>query len=165
VWIGREAECPAPVSEGADMLATRTVQTGFAPVNGLRMYYEIHGAATEHVRLLMLHGSIGTIDMFGPLLPSLAETRQVIAPEQQAHGHTADIDRPLSYLQMADDTAGLLRYLEIGQVDVFGFSMGAGIAAQLAILPGTSLIELVTRTEWLQSMITAFLDAPMPERS
>ena len=69
----------------------------------------------------------------GPLLPGLAETRQVIAVELQGHGHTADIDRPISYEQMADDTAALLGHLGIGRADVFGYSMGGGIALQLAI--------------------------------
>src|SRR5947209_1484811 len=75
-------------------------QRGYAPVNGLEMYYEIHGAGRP---LLLLHGAYMTIDGFGALLPALAATRRVIAVEQQAHGHTADVDRPLTYEQMADD--------------------------------------------------------------
>ena len=75
--------------------------------------------------------AIGT--SFGKVLPSLAETRQVIAIEQQAHGHTADIDRPLSYEQMADDTAALLWHIGIESADVFGWSMGGGIALQITI--------------------------------
>ncbi len=74
-----------------------------------------------------------TIDMMGPLLPSLAKTRQVIAVEPQGHGHTADIDRPLTYEHMADDIAALITYLELERADVFGFSMGGGIALQTAI--------------------------------
>ena len=108
--------------------------SGYAPVNGLQMYYEIHGAPNAEVSpLLLLHGALGTLNMFGELLPSLATTRQVIAVEQQGHGRTADIDRPLRYEQMADDTATLLRQLNIDRADVFGFSMGGGIAWQLAI--------------------------------
>ena len=68
-------------------------QTGYAPANGLEMYYEIHGAGEP---LLLLHGAYGTIDLWGPVLSSLAEHRRGIAVEQQAHGHTADIDRPLT---------------------------------------------------------------------
>jgi pimeloyl-ACP methyl ester carboxylesterase len=95
------------------------------------MYYELHGVGEK---LLLLHGALSTIDTsFGAVLPSLAKTRQIIAVEQQGHGHTADIDRPLGYAQMADDTAALLRELEIGTTDVFGYSMGAGIALELAI--------------------------------
>jgi pimeloyl-ACP methyl ester carboxylesterase len=111
-------------------MANTTPQTGYAPVNGLNMYYEIHGAGQP---LVLLHGAMGTIDMFGELLPSLAETRQVIAIEQQAHGRTADIDRPLRYEQMADDTAAALRHLNIDNADVFGYSLGGGVAWQLAI--------------------------------
>src|ERR671935_2510375 len=74
-----------------------------------------------------------TIDLMGPILPGLAESRQVIAVEQQGHGHTADIDRPLTYEQMADDTAALARHLAIPSADVVGYSMGGGIALQLAI--------------------------------
>ncbi|MGH2967761.1 MAG: alpha/beta fold hydrolase [Solirubrobacteraceae bacterium] len=104
--------------------------TGYAPVDGLSMYYEIHGSGRP---LILLHGAYMTIDMMGPLLPGLAETRQVIAAEQQGHGHTADVDRPLTYEQMADDTAALVRHLEIDIADVVGYSMGGGIALQLAI--------------------------------
>lgn len=106
------------------------VDTGYAPINGLRMYYEIYG---EGRPLILLHGAYMTIDTMGPILPGLAATRQVIAAEQQGHGHTADIDRPITYEQMADDTAALLAHLDIGEADVFGFSMGGAIALQLAI--------------------------------
>ncbi len=108
-------------------------RTGYAPINGLQMYYEIHGQDSGGVPLLLLHGSMGSLDMFRQLLPLFAQSRQVIAVDQQAHGRTADIDRPLRYEQMADDAAAFLRYLDVDQVDVFGFSMGAGIALQLAI--------------------------------
>jgi pimeloyl-ACP methyl ester carboxylesterase len=106
-------------------------RSGYAPVNGLQMYYEIHGDGHP---LVMLHGGLETIDfsLGGGLLPSLAESHQVIAVEQQGHGHTADIDRPLDYEQMVEDTAALLRYLEISDADVFGFSMGGITALGLA---------------------------------
>jgi pimeloyl-ACP methyl ester carboxylesterase len=98
------------------------------------MYYEIHGSPRDGIPpLLVLHGALGTLDMFGELLPSLATTRQVIAVEQQGHGRTADIDRPLRCEHMADDTAALLEQLDVDRVDVFGFSMGGGVAWQLAI--------------------------------
>ena len=112
----------------------------YAEVNGLRMYYEIHGTGEP---LVLLHGAYMTIGAMGPVVPGLAETRQVIAVELQAHGHTADIDRPITYEQMADDTAALLRHLGIGQTDVFGFSMGGGVALQLAIRHPDLLRKLV----------------------
>src|SRR5947199_10459253 len=115
-------------------------QRGYAPVNGLEMYYQIHGAGRP---LVLLHGAYMTIGGFGALLPALAATRQVIAVEQQAHGHTADIDRPLTYEQMADRTAALLQQLRIEKADLFGWSMGAGIALQIAIRHPEVVRELV----------------------
>lgn len=106
------------------------VTTGYASVNGLEMYYEIHGAGRP---LLLLHGSFMTVESFSPLLSGLATTRQIIVPELQAHGRTADIDRPMSYEHLADDAAALLRHLDIEQADVAGYSLGGGVALQLAI--------------------------------
>jgi pimeloyl-ACP methyl ester carboxylesterase len=95
------------------------------------MYYEVHGSGRP---LVLLHGNLSTINVdFGRILPGLAATRQVIAVEQQAHGHTADIDRPLRVQQWAKDTAGLLRHLGIENADVFGYSSGSGVALQLAV--------------------------------
>ena len=111
-------------------MANTTPQTGYAPVNGLRMYYEIYGTGRP---LVVLHGAYMTIETMGQIVPSLAESRQVIAVELQGHGHTADIDLPLTYEHMADDVAALLRHLGIEQADVFGFSTGGGVALQLAI--------------------------------
>ncbi len=102
----------------------------YAEVNGLRMYYEVHGTGQS---LVVLHGAFMTIGAMGAFVPELAEARQVVAVELQGHGHTADIDRPLSYEQMADDVAALLRHLGIEQADVFGYSMGGGAALQLAM--------------------------------
>src|SRR3712207_5698445 len=102
----------------------------YAEVNGLRMYYEVHG---EGRPLVLLHGAYMTVDAMGSILPGLAESRRVIVPEMQGHGRTADIDRPITYEHMADDVAALLRYLGIDHPDVFGFSMGGGVALQLAI--------------------------------
>jgi pimeloyl-ACP methyl ester carboxylesterase len=103
----------------------------YASVNGLNMYYEIHGTGKP---LVLLHGGLATIDvLFGQLLPSLAQTRQVIAVELQAHGHTADIERPLSFELMADDIAALIKHLGLEHTDIFGFSLGGGVALQTAI--------------------------------
>lgn len=103
----------------------------YAPVNGLNMYYEIHG---EGKPLVLVHGAFSAIgSSFGKLLPELAKSRQVIGVELQAHGHTADIDRPLTTENFADDIAALLRYLEIGRADVLGYSMGGFVALNVAI--------------------------------
>jgi pimeloyl-ACP methyl ester carboxylesterase len=102
----------------------------YAEVNGLRMYYEVHGTGQP---LVVLHGAFMTIGAMGAFVPELAEARRVVAVESQGHGHTADVDRPFSYEQMADDVAALLRHLGIEQADVFGYSMGGGAALQLAM--------------------------------
>jgi pimeloyl-ACP methyl ester carboxylesterase len=94
------------------------------------MYYETHGSGQP---LVVLHGSFMTIELMGRLVPELARSRQVIAVEFQGHGHTADIDRPITYEQLADDTAALLRHLGIASADVYGYSLGGGVALQLAI--------------------------------
>ena len=108
-----------------------TTQTGYAPVNGLEMYYEVHGRGRP---LVLLHGNLSTIGVdFGRIIPTLARNRQVIAVEQQAHGHTADIDRPLSIRSWTDDTAALLRHLGVEQADLFGYSSGSAVAFQLAL--------------------------------
>ena len=107
-------------------------QTGYAPVNGLEMYYEIHGAGG--VPLLLLHGGLFNIDLqFGGVIPALAATRQVIAADFQAHGRTGDIDRPLTSANLTSDVVGLLQHIGIEQVDVFGFSVGGAVALELAI--------------------------------
>jgi pimeloyl-ACP methyl ester carboxylesterase len=112
--------------------ATSTRQPGhYATVNGLRMYYEVHGSGPP---LVLLHGGGSTIyTSFGKVLPGLARTRRVIAPEEQGHGHTADIDRPLTFEQTADDVAALLHQLGIARADFFGFSNGGNVALQIAI--------------------------------
>jgi pimeloyl-ACP methyl ester carboxylesterase len=107
-------------------------QTGYAPVNGLQMYYEVHGAGGTP--LLLLHGGLFNIDLqFGQLIPGLAATRQVIATDFQGHGRTGDIDRPLTSADLASDVVGLLRHLNIAQADIFGFSVGGAVALHLAI--------------------------------
>jgi pimeloyl-ACP methyl ester carboxylesterase len=106
------------------------VKTGSAPVNGLRMYYEMHGVGDP---LILLHGGLGSSEMFGEVLPLLSRTRQVIAVDLQAHGRTADIDRPLRFEAMADDIAALMKYLGIEKADVMGYSLGGGVAVHTAI--------------------------------
>jgi pimeloyl-ACP methyl ester carboxylesterase len=105
--------------------------SGYVPVDGLDMYYEIHGAGPP---LALLHGAMGTIDScFANLLPALAATRQVVAVELQGHGHTADVGRPLSHRQMAADAAALLDALGIGIADLVGYSLGGAVALELAM--------------------------------
>jgi len=106
-------------------------QTGYVPVNGLQMYYEIHGTGQP---LVLLHGAFSAIGTsFGAHVPGLAKSRQVIGFELQAHGRTADIDRPLSLEQLADDVAAAIRYLGLERADVFGYSMGAGVALHVVM--------------------------------
>jgi len=142
-----------------------TPQTGFAPVNGLEMYYEIHGSGEP---LVLLHGAFGAIDLWGPILTSLAETHQVIAVELQGHGHTADIDRPLSFEQMADDVAALMDHLAIEQADVVGYSMGGNTSLQLAIRHPDLVRKLVAisanyRTDGYYPELLAALEMLTPE--
>ena len=106
------------------------VKRDYAPVNGLKMYYEIHGAGRP---LVLIHGAFMTVEAWGDTLTELAKTRQVIAVELQGHGRTADIDRPFSFEQFADDVAALMRHIGIDKADVLGYSLGAGVALQAAI--------------------------------
>lgn len=118
------------------MVAAQPVHSGYAPVNGLRLYFEVHGDTRPgQPALVLLHGGGDTIQTsFGQILPVLAGRRQVIAFEQQGYGHTADIaDRPFSFEQSADDTAALLAHLRIPAADLLGFSNGGTIALQVAI--------------------------------
>lgn len=111
------------------------VEKGYAPVNGLKMYYEVHGAARgDGSPLVLLHGGGSTIETsFGAVLPQLARVRRVIAFEQQGHGRTADVDRPFSFEQSADDAAALLRQLQVPQADLWGYSNGGNVAMQVAV--------------------------------
>jgi len=122
-----------PTTQAAPHVAEQKPDStsGFAPVNGLKMYYEIHGSGKP---LVLIHGGGSTINTtWGRVLHEFARTRQVIAVEMQAHGRTADIDRPLSFTQDADDIAALLAYLKIRKADIFGFSNGASTTLQCAV--------------------------------
>jgi pimeloyl-ACP methyl ester carboxylesterase len=105
----------------------------YADVNGLSLYYAEHGGSEGGAPLVMLHGGYGTGDMFEPAMPELTKNRKVITVDLQAHGRTADIDRPLRYQTMADDIAGLIRHLRLSEADVLGYSLGGGVALRLAI--------------------------------
>ncbi len=122
-------------------MTTTQIKQGHAPVNGLEMYYEIHGAGEP---LLILHGGIGATEQFGPNLELWAKSHQVIVAHMQGHGFTRDIDRPYSYVQFADDTAALLDHLGIAQADVLGYSLGGGIAIRLAIQHPAKVRKLIS---------------------
>ncbi|MDP9374714.1 MAG: alpha/beta hydrolase [Chloroflexota bacterium] len=115
-------------------------RTGYAPVNGLNLYYEIHGTGAP---LVLLHGGFGATGMFGGLLPALAAHRQVIAVDLQGHGRTADIDRPLRIEHMADDIAALIAHLGLGMASVMGYSLGGAVALQTAIRHPDAVDRLV----------------------
>jgi len=116
------------------------VDSGYAPVNGLKMYYEIHGSGKP---LVLIHGGVGAIEMFGSNLAALARTHKVIAVDLQAHGRTADIDRPLRCALMDDDIAALLQYLKIDKADVMGYSLGGEVALRTAIQHSEVVDKLV----------------------
>jgi pimeloyl-ACP methyl ester carboxylesterase len=108
-------------------------ESGHAPVNGIRMYYEIHGRP-DGIPLILLHGGGSTIDItFSKVLPVLADRRRVVAVEEQGHGRTTDRDQPVAFESSADDVAALAAYLGFERVDIFGFSNGASVGLQVAI--------------------------------
>ncbi len=101
----------------------------YALVNGINLYYETHGAGRP---LILLHGGLGSGEMFGPVLPLLAAGHQVVAPDLQGHGRTADIERPIDVRLMADDIAALIDHLGLDRPDVVGYSLGGGVALHTA---------------------------------
>ncbi|HEX6890302.1 MAG TPA: alpha/beta hydrolase [Chryseolinea sp.] len=122
--------------------ASKTLKSsGYAPVNGLKMYYEIHGDGKP---LVLLHGSYMTIDLnFAQLIPELAKNHKVIALEMQGHGRTGDIDRAYSYSSLASDIDGLLNHLKIDSADILGYSLGGTVAFELAIKHPERVTSLV----------------------
>jgi pimeloyl-ACP methyl ester carboxylesterase len=122
-------------------MTTDTKATGkYAKVNGINLYYETHGSGRP---LVLLHGGLMSSETFGPVLPQLSERHQVIAPDLQGHGRTADIDRPLDVRLMADDIAALIDHLELDKPDVVGYSLGGGVALQTAVKHPTKVRRLV----------------------
>lgn len=114
-----------------DVSGQQKLTTGYAPVNGLKMYYEIHGSGEP---VVLLHGAFMTISGdWNDWITELSKTRKVIAVEMQGHGRTADIKRDLSYENLSDDVAALLDYLKIPSADIVGYSLGGGVAMQCAI--------------------------------
>ena len=101
----------------------------YAEVNGVNLYYEKHGSGRP---LILLHGGLASGEMFGPIVPALAERHQVIVPDLQGHGRTADIDRPIDLRLMADDIAALIDHLGLDKPDLVGYSLGGGVAFFIA---------------------------------
>lgn len=125
------------ISAGVLMLAApplalgeTALKTGYAPVNSLKLYYEMHGQGEP---LILLHGGLGAGEMFSGIMPALSSIRRVITVDLQAHGRTADINRPLRLEAMADDIAGLMKHLGIEKADIMGYSLGGGVALRTAI--------------------------------
>ncbi|HET6528987.1 MAG TPA: alpha/beta fold hydrolase [Actinoplanes sp.] len=113
----------------------------YADVNGINLYYETHGSGHP---MMLLHGGLGSGEMFGPILPTLADHHRVILVDLQGHGRTADIDRPIDVRLMADDIAALIDHLGLQHPDVVGFSLGGGVALQAAIRHPEKVGKVVT---------------------
>ena len=135
--------CHSSPTKGNTAVSTTTStpqkRTGHLAVNGVNYYYEIHGQGEP---LLLLHGGLGSIDMFGPVLTRFAQTRQVIAVDLHGHGRTDLGDREISLIDQGDDMAAILDKLGFRQVDVLGYSLGAGVAFRLAVQHPTSVRRL-----------------------
>jgi pimeloyl-ACP methyl ester carboxylesterase len=126
--VGAEAQAK-PTAQGA--WGGKTNGAGqYANVNGIKLYYETHGTGKP---LILLHGGLGAMEMFGPNLAALGKGRRLIAVDLQGHGRTADIDRPLTTDLMADDIAALIQHLKLDRPDIMGYSLGGGVALQTAI--------------------------------
>jgi pimeloyl-ACP methyl ester carboxylesterase len=143
-------------------------KSGFAPVNGLNLYYEIHG---EGEPLILIHGGVSASEVFGKNLTDLARSRKVIVLHLQGHGHTKDINRPLRFDLMADDVVALMNFLKIDRADVLGYSLGGGVALQTAIRHPASVNRLIVVSATMQrdgsfpEVITAFdqMNAAAPQ--
>ena len=118
-----------------------------ATVNGIDLYYETHGAGRP---LILLHGGLGSGEMFGPNVAALAERHQVILVDLQGHGRTADIDRPLDVRLIAGDIAALIDHLGLRKPDVVGFSLGGGVALQVAIQHPEKVGRLVAASAYIR---------------
>jgi pimeloyl-ACP methyl ester carboxylesterase len=141
----------------------RESEMGFAPVNGINLYYEMHGKTHKGLRvpLVLIHGGGSTIEStYAHLLPMLARTREVIAIEEAGHGHTKATSRPFTFENTADDVAALLNFLNIPQADILGFSNGGTSALQIAIRHPDKIRRLIVAsgTYRRDGMIDGFFD-------
>jgi pimeloyl-ACP methyl ester carboxylesterase len=129
-------------------VAQQEPTTGYAPVNGLKMYYEIHGSGDP---VVLLHGAFMTItNNWSGWIGELSKTRKVIAVEMQGHGRTADIPRDITYENLADDVAALLDHLKIPRADLIGYSMGGAVAMQCAIRHPDKVRKVVVISSWFR---------------
>jgi pimeloyl-ACP methyl ester carboxylesterase len=119
----------------------------YADVNGISLYYETHGAGRP---LILLHGGLGSGEMFGPILPMLAANHQVILVDLQGHGRTADIDRPIDVRLMAGDIVALIDHLGLDRPDVVGYSLGGGVALQVAVQAPAKVGRLVSASAYIR---------------
>jgi pimeloyl-ACP methyl ester carboxylesterase len=121
------------------------IKTGYVSVNGMKMYYEVHGLEVPgDLPLIVLHGAYMNIPSMGAIIPELAKTHQVYAIEMQGHGRTNDINRPITYQNLADDVAAFMDAMEIKKANIFGYSMGAATGLQLAIRHPEKVNKLIS---------------------
>ncbi len=149
-------------ASGSDGQQIKPSNSGYAPANGIKVYYEVYG---EGQPLVLLHGAFYTIDMnWGQLIPELSKTKKVIAIEMQGHGHTPFSDRKLSITTLASDVEKVMDYLKIDSADVAGYSMGGSVAYQFAVQSPKRLRKLVIISStyktsgWLPIVNGAFKD-------
>ena len=120
-------------------------KTGYVHINGMKMYYEVHGTGTTGAMpIVLLHGAYMNIPDMGDILPKLAKTHKVYALEFQGHGRTTDINRPITYYHLADDVAAFMDSMGLSKADVFGYSMGAAAAIQLTIRHPQKVNKLIS---------------------
>jgi pimeloyl-ACP methyl ester carboxylesterase len=157
------ASCIKPTEIPMTTTPPTATTHGYAPINGLSLYHEIHGSGEP---LIVLHGGLGSVEMFGPSIALLARTRQVIGVDLRAHGRTGDVDersdQPLSCELMADDIAALIAHLGFATADVMGYSLGGGVALQTAIRHPDRVRKLVVvsaamaRAGWFPEVLAGF---------
>ncbi len=159
---------PTTLASGATTMTSQSPKTAYASIHGQKMYYEVHGNGKP---LVLLHGGVAASEAFGANLPLLAASHQVIAVHMQGHGHTRDVDRPLRFETLADDVAALIEHLGLKKAAVMGYSLGGGVALQLAIRHPSLVDRLVVvsqamkRSAWFPEVLAAFdqmaTNAPM----
>ncbi len=154
-----QSSCHSPTSTTVNHTENQALESGFASIGPLNMYYEIHGSGG--IPLVLIHGGGSTIGTtFGNIIGLLSKNRKIIAVEMQGHGHTKDIDRPETFEQDADDIAGLLKFLKIEKADILGFSNGGNTAMQVDIRHPDVVRKLVVISAMYkrEGMLDGFFD-------